>query len=419
MGDIKRRHGKLYIRWYDGTGKRRQKATTCRTEAQALKLLRDKEAEAEKVRDGRLEQPLGPTAEDLARRVITVRDLAARFLGDVEGEPGYAPPRIKSIDNYRRSARKNVARLPAAFLDLPVARVRLADVERVRDGLRVRRGVKAGDEQRQLAGASVVQLLAMLSKLFSWGRKMGHTDCANPVQGVERPRVAASLDFLDKPEASRLLARAEADATARGASYTARALWPMVATAIYCGLRKGEILGLRWRDVALEAGRLDVLHSYDLAPKSGKARHTPMHPELARALRWWKERAPDCEGLAFPVEDAPGRFRMGNESELLGLPEALKEAECHTPADGHPWHMLRHTYASHFVMAGGSLYELQRLLGHSTPMMTQRYAHLAPDHLAAAVARLDFTAPTPAKVSNLAAARANRAQRDRSRNDPA
>jgi integrase len=44
-------------------------------------------------------------------------------------------------------------------------------------------------------------------------------------------------------------------------------------------------------------------------------------------------------------------------------------------------HDLRHTFASHFVMNGGSLHDLQALLGHSSPMMTQRYAHLAPGYL--------------------------------------
>ena len=67
--------------------------------------------------------------------------------------------------------------------------------------------------------------------------------------------------------------------------------------------------------------------------------------------------------------------------------------------------MLRHTFASHFVMAGGSLVTLQKLLGHSTMTMTMRYAHLAPDFLAAEVARMNFSAPAPAKVTSIGEAR--------------
>jgi hypothetical protein len=67
--------------------------------------------------------------------------------------------------------------------------------------------------------------------------------------------------------------------------------------------------------------------------------------------------------------------------------------------------MLRHTFASQFVMAGGSLCVLQQLLGHSTPLMTQRYAHLAPAYLAGEVTRLDFSATAPAEVTSLDAIR--------------
>jgi site-specific recombinase XerD len=52
-------------------------------------------------------------------------------------------------------------------------------------------------------------------------------------------------------------------------------------------------------------------------------------------------------------------------------------------------HTLRHTYASRLVLRGVSLYQMQKLLGHFSPFMTQRYAHLAPDALAASVAVLD------------------------------
>jgi hypothetical protein len=100
---------------------------------------------------------------------------------------------------------------------------------------------------------------------------------------------------------------------------------------------------------------------------------------------------------------------MGSRFDSLGLPELLTLAGCHQPADGHHWHLLRHTHASHAVMAGASLYDVQRLLGHATAAMTARYAHLAPDHLAGAVARLNFAAPAPAGVSDLDEERRKRA----------
>lgn len=62
------------------------------------------------------------------------------------------------------------------------------------------------------------------------------------------------------------------------------------------------------------------------------------------------------------------------------------------------FHDLRHTFASHFVMNGGSLYDLQKLLGHARFEETQRYAHLCPEHLAKAINIVSFggpNAPTP------------------------
>jgi integrase len=167
----------------------------------------------------------------------------------------------------------------------------------------------------------------------------------------------------------------------------------MVDTAIDTAMRKGELFGLRWRDVRLEDGRIDVLHSYRLAPKSGKARHLPIHPELKRVLEEWKKVCPETdEGLVFPTHGGGerGYWHMGEEQDMLGIRNLFEAAECHIPARGKLWHLLRHTFASHAVMSGTSLYEVQQLLGHASPLMTQRYAHLAPDHMASAVARLNF-----------------------------
>lgn len=63
---------------------------------------------------------------------------------------------------------------------------------------------------------------------------------------------------------------------------------------------------------------------------------------------------------------------------------ALKRASIELPT-GQRTHVLRHTFASHFMVGGGNILVLQQILGHSTIMMTMRYAHFAPDHLDAAL----------------------------------
>jgi integrase len=175
----------------------------------------------------------------------------------------------------------------------------------------------------------------------------------------------------------------------------------MIGTAIYTGMRKGELFGLRWTDVHLDIGRIDVERSYGGLPKSGKAREAWMHPDLVVILREWKRRCPTPAGLVFPVEG-----RMGTEYETLGLGDIMKAAGVHVPQK--VWHCLRHTFASHAVMSGVSLYEVQKLLGHGTAEMTQIYAKLGPKHLQTQVARISFAMPV-AGVADMGEERRKRA----------
>ncbi|KFF47984.1 hypothetical protein GY26_16870 [Gammaproteobacteria bacterium MFB021] len=66
------------------------------------------------------------------------------------------------------------------------------------------------------------------------------------------------------------------------------------------------------------------------------------------------------------------------------LLDTVKEAGIQLPK-GQRTHVLRHTFASHFMMNGGDVLTLQKILGHQTITMTMRYAHLSPDHLADAI----------------------------------
>jgi integrase len=69
---------------------------------------------------------------------------------------------------------------------------------------------------------------------------------------------------------------------------------------------------------------------------------------------------------------------------------------------------MRHTFASHYVMSGGNLLALQKILGHSKFEMTQIYSHLAPDYMAGEIARLSFGAPSTAVAPLLQGAQRRR-----------
>ena len=78
-------------------------------------------------------------------------------------------------------------------------------------------------------------------------------------------------------------------------------------------------------------------------------------------------------------------LKSGGGATLYAL---LAAAGCRRMA--HPWHVLRHTFASHFIMAGGNILTLQKILGHSDVKITLMYAHLAPDFLGDEMNRLKF-----------------------------
>ena len=79
---------------------------------------------------------------------------------------------------------------------------------------------------------------------------------------------------------------------------------------------------------------------------------------------------------------------MGQSKDMLDLGAILAAAGC--PPLQRPWHALRHTFASHYVMAGGNILALQKILGHSDIKVTLSYAHLAPDYLGEEMERVHF-----------------------------
>jgi integrase len=148
----------------------------------------------------------------------------------------------------------------------------------------------------------------------------------------------------------------------------------MVLLSLNTGLRQGELFGLAWDAVNLERTHLTI-HGHNA--KSGRTRHIPLNAEALETLKLW--RGEDTEGLVFASKDGKTfdsvRKAWGGVLQAAGI-ERFR------------WHDMRHHFASRLVMAGVDLNTVRELLGHSDITMTLRYAHLAPEHKAAAVARL-------------------------------
>jgi len=231
-------------------------------------------------------------------------------------------------------------------------------------------GVKLENKStKTLSGKTINNVLTVLRRMLVVARKRGLIDSVPDVEWLKRESV--EFDFLDFSEAERLLAAAYGE-------------WrTMILTALRTGMRHGELIGLRWEDVDLVAGRItvrqNVVNGKIGTPKSGKPREIPLGIEVRTALKEHRHlRGP----LVFC--DMNGEL-LGTVDTRLPLWRACKKAGLRQIG----WHALRHTFASHLVMRGASIKAVQELLGHSSIQMTMRYAHLAPEVVNETVRLLD------------------------------
>jgi integrase len=343
------------LRFYEN-GRRRVLASKQPSHADARRMLVEIEARIARGEAGLPAQ---------RKSFPTVRELVERFLVE------YSRPRLKDLSRYRAQARSVLQKALPHIGALSASEIKQTDIIKLRDAL----------EKKRAAG-TVYNLLATLSAVFSWAMREGLSP-GNPLKGVERPKAATTLDFLSRDEVQKLLEAAEAGAK----SEKGRLLQAALVLAVHTGLRKGELFGLRWTDLDLETRRLTVAHSYRGAPKSGKTRHLRLPRAVVPILRRFVAFCPKSPGgLVLPL--GRGADKTGGRDAMLGLPRLFASIGLRPAL--HPWHLLRHTFASHYVMAGGNILALQKILGHSTIQMTMIYAHLSPDFLGDEMDRVQF-----------------------------
>ena len=201
----------------------------------------------------------------------------------------------------------------------------------------------------------------------------------------------ATAPKIKKPKISQngeefryLKAREEIERFLKAARTEEDDVFVLYFTAIHTGMRQGELAGLRWSDVELhpEKRRITVQRSFNGPTKGGEVRYIPILSPLLTVLREWRKRCPG--EYVFP--NKAGRMhqpsaRIFQETFHRALERAgFKEYEGHKDRRSYiVFHDLRHTFASHWVMRGGSIFKLQKLLGHKDIKITMRYAHLAPN----------------------------------------
>lgn len=301
--------------------------------------------------------------------------------------------------NRPRSASASLARVERCFrkwYDRPLVVTSTAQIEfwkiaRLRAGLRP---------------ATVLRDLAALSAVLSYAVRVDKLS-DNPIRRVEKPRLdrTPNVRFLDSDEEARLrstlkrrdeklkAARDSGNAWRRQRHRDPRPnlphygdhMTPAVLLSLNTGLRRGELLSLRWSDINY---RQAVVSVQATSAKSGQTRHVPLNSEAIVTLKNWQEQNPGAT-----VNDKIFGVVTSFKTAWSGI---LKSAEIKR----FRWHDLRHHFASRLVQADVNLNTVRELLGHGSLAMTLRYAHLGPDQKRVAVALL---AGRPSETSVTAA----------------
>jgi integrase len=327
-------------------------------------------------------------AKTRAKAILLDPDAATKKRGDATLadwiENHYREHALAKMKNGKRSIGR-VRAIWKSLLDRRIDSIAATDVDKLRNKRRI-----AG-----VAPATINRDVSALSGVFAhWSAT---TKAPHPLADLEPLAVADDerIRYLAPAEAARLRAALEArDNAARKARASANAwraereyaqmpaigvfsdhLSPMVLLSLNSGLRQGELFSLTWEQIDLDRKTLTVLASHS---KGNATRTVPLNAEAFAVLQ--AIRPDDARGLVFRSPVTGARF----DNVKKAWAEVTKAAKLPDLR----WHDLRHDFASQLVMRGVPLYTVQKLLGHSTPKMTMRYARLAPEQLADAVDKL-------------------------------
>jgi integrase len=340
--EVKRReHAKgWFVSYMDASGRRRKEKVTAHTRTQALNALSGIRTREEK------DRILGVKAAS----DISTADLLARFKRHQKTR--LRPATFERLDCILETLKSH---LPERARDITRASVQEYISSRTET-------VAPGTIRRE-----TTELKHALKLAVEWD--LLHDNVA---QGVKLPRL---------PEGrTRYLTPSELKSALDASAEWMRA---PVAMAALTGMRRGELLGLRWLDVDLPNRRL-----YLRETKNGTLRVIVLNDLAVQVLS-----SLPVAGPADPVFSGVDPQHLTDCTRRIFANLGIEDAS---------FHSLRHTAASWLVMQGVDLYVVGQLLGHKTPKMTQRYAHLSPHYLAGAVGKLDgvFADVMPGNISN-------------------
>jgi integrase len=309
------------------------------------------------VRRGTLRAPSAMTLREAADAWLTgARD------GSIRNRSGdrYKPSAVRG---YEASLR---LRLLPALGGARLSELRRADVQDLVDTMMA----------REMDASTIRNTLMPLRAICR--RAVARGDIAiNPTSSIELPAVRGRRErIVAPPDAAALIAALPA---------RDRALW---ATALYAGLRRGELQALRWTDVDLATGVIRVERSWDrlegvIEPKSRAGRRSVPIAAVLRDHLVAHEQQTATHELVFATSN-------GNAFDPATIADRSRRAWSRAELDAITLHDARHTFASLMIAAGVNAKALSAYMGHASVTITyDRYGHLMPGSESEAAARLD------------------------------
>ena len=295
--------------------------------------------------------------------------LAKRKAAIVEGKQ----PEVKRIKNYTfrelteeylrwaerqrsfRSKKGFILQLLDRFGSLPLRRFNTMLIEQFQTE-RIQKGNKPATPNRL-----ITTLKHMLTKAVEW--EMVEEDVLKRIRKVKLlEENNKRVRYLSKAECQMLINNCEPH------------LRPIVITALNTGMRKEEILSLKWEQIDFVHGFIHIE-----VTKNGERRDVPINKTLKNTLN----------GITRRLDVPYVFYDLRTGKRYMDVKRSFHTALRRSGITDFRFHDMRHTFASHLVMAGIDLTTVKELLGHKTLTMTLRYAHLAPSHKMAAVDILD------------------------------
>ena len=212
---------------------------------------------------------------------------------------------------------------------------------------------------------SIEYALALIRQVFNTAKRLRVYDGESPTSQVKSPKVDnGRMRFLTRMEATALLNALKAKSTD---------VHDMTLLSLFAGLRFGEIASLTWQDVDLSKG---VLTIRDAKAGSRYAFLTRQAVEMFKSRPKEKRKPSD-----YVFKGRKGKMKyisvtFARTVDDLKLNDGIEDRRLQIC-----FHSCRHSYASWMIEQGADLYTVQKLLGHKTNVMTQRYAHLSENRL--------------------------------------